>query len=43
MRTSVIEAPGQIYDGPTSNQEGVILYEPDSADDMDDEEPDDEL
>ncbi|KAG0152331.1 hypothetical protein CROQUDRAFT_649711 [Cronartium quercuum f. sp. fusiforme G11] len=39
---SVIEAPGEIYDGPKV-KEGLIVYEPDSADDMDDEEPDDEL
>ncbi|KAA1103420.1 hypothetical protein PGT21_017445 [Puccinia graminis f. sp. tritici] len=62
---TVIEAPGQMFDGsfqnflPSSNinhhsnnthnnpnngaKSGMILYEPDSADDLDDEEPDDEL
>ncbi|MBW0522590.1 hypothetical protein O181_062305 [Austropuccinia psidii MF-1] len=45
---NVIEAPGEIYDGssqknPSKNKTGLIWYEPDSADDMDDEEPDDEL
>ncbi|KAH9818284.1 hypothetical protein DFH28DRAFT_110287 [Melampsora americana] len=45
----VIEAPGEIYDGSFQSQSkgnssnGLIVYEPDSADDMDDEEPDDEL
>lgn len=45
---SVIEAPGEIYDGSFQKtkkepSQGFIVYEPDSADDMDDEEPDDEL
>ncbi|EFP89088.1 uncharacterized protein PGTG_14929 [Puccinia graminis f. sp. tritici CRL 75-36-700-3] len=62
---TVIEAPGQMFDGsfqnflPSNNininsnnthnnpnnaaKSGMILYEPDSADDLDDEEPDDEL
>lgn len=48
---SVIEAPGEIYDGSFQNPDsiknrnrgGMILYEPDSADDMDDEEPDDDF
>ncbi|EGG03690.1 uncharacterized protein MELLADRAFT_53183 [Melampsora larici-populina 98AG31] len=42
----VIQAPGEIYDGsfqPQSKSNGLIVYEPDSADDMDNEEPDDEL
>lgn len=44
----MIEAPGEIYDGSFQKtkkepSQGFIVYEPDSADDMDDEEPDDEL
>ncbi|PLW10508.1 hypothetical protein PCASD_16645 [Puccinia coronata f. sp. avenae] len=46
---TVIEAPGLIYDGSfqdpslAHNKPGMIHYDPDSADDFDDEEPDDEL
>ncbi|OAV99247.1 hypothetical protein PTTG_00418 [Puccinia triticina 1-1 BBBD Race 1] len=48
---TVIEAPGEMFDGsfqnnpnaPNTNTSGMILYDPDSADDMDDEEPDDDF
>lgn len=45
---AVIEAPGEIFDGSFRDSHskrssgGLILYEPDSADDYDDEEPDDD-
>ncbi|KAI8450797.1 hypothetical protein BY996DRAFT_7353737, partial [Phakopsora pachyrhizi] len=38
---SVIEAPGEIYDGSFKGQKGTIEYEFDSADDFDEEEPED--
>jgi len=45
---TVIEAPGQIFDGSFQNKAssagkiGRIDYQPDSADDLDEDEPDDD-